>query len=327
MTPVGIVGGSQYIGHGGRRTPVGHRRIVPAQTQEGPTDGPLPGNRRLGPIGRGDVRLHGRVLQRRRMGSRAWPRPSASTTDRWDWAAPSGSACRVGSAGHPARLPDRHLRAAPPGGAAGRDRHHPLGGHDHRGRPGPTAARSSPTTPTCRCWAPVALSTRSSPLLFRPHRRPGPRRPAAGARRRPTRARPPLRPAGWPPAWSTRSWRPRWWAASRRSGPRCAAGLAGWTTPPPMDGQVGAGHRGHLGAGPGHGRSAWPAWAPRVRFVARSDDRAERAVDHHRRGRPGADVAFLLADMGEFDQVRAPGRPSSWPTTTGSTSWSTTPGR
>ena len=50
-----------------------------------------------------------------------------------------------------------------------------------------------------------------------------------------------------------------------------------------------------------------------VVLTARGHDRAERAVADVREAAPDADVSYLLADMGEFDQVRA-WPTSSWPT-------------
>jgi NAD(P)-dependent dehydrogenase (short-subunit alcohol dehydrogenase family) len=87
-------------------------------------------------------------------------------------------------------------------------------------------------------------------------------------------------------------------------GPAVRSRLAGWRPPPPMNGRVVL----VTGATSGLGEAAAVGLArlgATVRFVARNQERAARAVDTITRAVPGADVAYLLADMGELDQVRS----------------------
>jgi dehydrogenase/reductase SDR family protein 12 len=67
-------------------------------------------------------------------------------------------------------------------------------------------------------------------------------------------------------------------------GPEVRSRVAGWSRPPSLDGAV------VLGA--------------RVVFVARDGGRADTARSSIEEAVPGADVSYLLADMGELDQVR-----------------------
>ncbi len=87
-------------------------------------------------------------------------------------------------------------------------------------------------------------------------------------------------------------------------GPAVRSRLAGWATPPSMVGRVVliTGATSGLGLATAVGVARLGAT---VRFVARSPDRARRAVDVIADAAPGVDVGFLLADMGELDQVRA----------------------
>ncbi len=86
-------------------------------------------------------------------------------------------------------------------------------------------------------------------------------------------------------------------------GPAVRSRLAGWSTPPSMDGQVvlitgatsGLGLATAIGAG---------QLGATVRFVARNGGRAERAAATISDQAPGVDVGFFLADMGELAQVR-----------------------
>jgi NAD(P)-dependent dehydrogenase (short-subunit alcohol dehydrogenase family) len=87
-------------------------------------------------------------------------------------------------------------------------------------------------------------------------------------------------------------------------GPAVRSRLAGWAPPPPMGGRVVlvTGATSGLGLATAVGVARLGAT---VRFVARSRERAERAVDTISSAAPGADVEFFLADMGELDQVRS----------------------
>jgi len=86
-------------------------------------------------------------------------------------------------------------------------------------------------------------------------------------------------------------------------GPAVRGRLAGWRTPPPMDGRVVliTGATSGLGLATAIGVASLGAT---VRFVARTRDRAQQAVSTIVEAVPGADVDFHLADMGELDQVR-----------------------
>ena len=87
-------------------------------------------------------------------------------------------------------------------------------------------------------------------------------------------------------------------------GPVVRARTAGWTPPPSLAGRTAL----VTGAGSGVGLAAACGMArlgARVVLTARSEDRAGRAVEVVRRAAPAADVSHLLADMGEFDEVRA----------------------
>ena len=89
-----------------------------------------------------------------------------------------------------------------------------------------------------------------------------------------------------------------------RIGPAVRSRLAGWRTPPSMEGKVVlvTGATSGLGLATAIGVARLGAT---VRFVARSPERAERASATIAEAVPGVDVGFLLADLGELDQVRA----------------------
>jgi len=86
-------------------------------------------------------------------------------------------------------------------------------------------------------------------------------------------------------------------------GPALRSRTAGWTPPPRMDGKrvLVTGATSGLGLATAKGVAALGA---AVVLTARGPDRAERAVAQVRETVPGAEVSYLLADMGEFDQVR-----------------------
>ena len=86
-------------------------------------------------------------------------------------------------------------------------------------------------------------------------------------------------------------------------GPALRSRTAGWTPPPRMDGKLVlvTGATSGLGLATAKGVAALGA---AVVLTARGHDRAERAVAQVRGAVPGAEVSYLLADMGEFDQVR-----------------------
>jgi NAD(P)-dependent dehydrogenase (short-subunit alcohol dehydrogenase family) len=85
-------------------------------------------------------------------------------------------------------------------------------------------------------------------------------------------------------------------------GPAVRSRLSGWTSPPSMEGAVVL----VTGATSGLGLASAIGVAGRgatVVFVARNQGRAERAREEIVDAVPGADVTYLLADMGEMDQV------------------------
>ncbi len=87
-------------------------------------------------------------------------------------------------------------------------------------------------------------------------------------------------------------------------GPALRSRTAGWTPPPRMDGNtvLVTGATSGLGLAAATGLAGLGA---EVVLTARGHDRAEQALAAVRRVVPGASVSYLLADMGEFDQVRA----------------------
>jgi NAD(P)-dependent dehydrogenase (short-subunit alcohol dehydrogenase family) len=87
-------------------------------------------------------------------------------------------------------------------------------------------------------------------------------------------------------------------------GPFVRSRVSGWQAPPPLTDKVVlvTGATSGLGLATAIGVAQLGAT---VRFVARNAERAERAVTTIGEAAPGADVGFLLADMGELDQVRA----------------------
>jgi dehydrogenase/reductase SDR family member 12 len=87
-------------------------------------------------------------------------------------------------------------------------------------------------------------------------------------------------------------------------GPALRSRTAGWTPPPRMDGRraLVTGGTSGLGLATAQGLARLGA---DVVLTARGHDRAERAVATVREAAPDAEVSYLLADMGEFDQVRA----------------------
>jgi len=86
-------------------------------------------------------------------------------------------------------------------------------------------------------------------------------------------------------------------------GPALRSRTAGWTPPPRLEGRtvLVTGATSGLGLATATGVARLGA---SVVLTARGHDRGERAVETVRREVPDADVTYLLADMGEFDQVR-----------------------
>jgi dehydrogenase/reductase SDR family protein 12 len=86
-------------------------------------------------------------------------------------------------------------------------------------------------------------------------------------------------------------------------GPSLRSRTAGWTRPPRMDGKrvLVTGATSGLGLATAKGVAALGA---EVVLTARGHDRAERAVAEVQEAVPDASISYLLADMGEFDQVR-----------------------
>ena len=87
-------------------------------------------------------------------------------------------------------------------------------------------------------------------------------------------------------------------------GPALRRRTAGWTPPPRLDGKVVlvTGATSGLGLATAQGVARLGA---EVVLTARGHDKAAQAVDAVLAAAPGANVTALLADMGEFDQVRA----------------------
>ena len=86
-------------------------------------------------------------------------------------------------------------------------------------------------------------------------------------------------------------------------GPALRSRTSGWAPPPRMDGKrvLVTGATSGLGLATAKGVAALGA---EVVLTARGHDRAERAVAEIGGAVPGAELSYLLADMGEFDQVR-----------------------
>ena len=86
-------------------------------------------------------------------------------------------------------------------------------------------------------------------------------------------------------------------------GPAVRRRTAGWTPPPRLDGRraLVTGATSGIGLATAKGLARLGA---EVVVTARGHDRGEQAAAEVRAAAPGADVSYLLADMGEFDQVR-----------------------
>ena len=86
-------------------------------------------------------------------------------------------------------------------------------------------------------------------------------------------------------------------------GPALRSRTAGWTPAPSLAGRtvLVTGGTSGLGLATAEGVARLGA---RVVLTGRSHDRAERAVAAVEHAAPGADVAYLVADIAEFDQVR-----------------------
>ncbi len=87
-------------------------------------------------------------------------------------------------------------------------------------------------------------------------------------------------------------------------GPAVRSRTARWTPPPRMDGRTALVTGATSGVGLATARGLARLGADVV-LTGRGHERAEAAVAAVREAAPGASVSYLLADLGEFDQVRA----------------------